>query len=115
MSASDEPEGDFMSVAEMREWFAQEQKDLDKARELRIKEATGFIEAYSRGELTPKEAMGRLIAYEDRWGEPLGVASAMPHVSDEEILAKMDKASKEADERSESFRRRVARAYFREL
>jgi len=104
-----------MSVADMRQWFAQEQRDLDKARELRIKEATGFVEAYARGELTPEAAMKRLIAYEDRWGSPLGLASAYPHLSDEQILEIMDKARAEADARSERVRRRVARDYYRGL
>lgn len=116
MSAGDETgQGDFMSVSDMRQWFEQEQRDVDKARELRIKEATGFVEEYARGDITPQAAMKRLMAYEDRWGEALGAASALPHLSDEEILAKMDKARAEANARSERFHRRTARDYYRDL
>jgi hypothetical protein len=100
VSDSNEVEpSDNMSVDEMRRWLAQELKDVDKARELRTKEATGFVEAYARGELTPDAASDRLMAYEDRWGEPLGVASALPHLSDEEILAIMDRGRAEAQSR----------------
>lgn len=73
-------ESNHLSVKDMQDWLSQELRDLDKARELRIKEATGFVEAYARGELTSREASERLTLYEDRWGEALpGAICYAPH------------------------------------
>jgi hypothetical protein len=50
MSVTEQPdESEHLSVKEMHDWLSQELEDLDKARELRIKEATGFVEAYMPG------------------------------------------------------------------
>jgi hypothetical protein len=92
MSVPDEPdESMHLSVEEMRGWLLQEIKDLEKASELRIKEAKALVEAYAKGELTPEGASKRLTIYEDRWGEALPGTHAMPHMTDEAIAEKIDK------------------------
>jgi len=45
----------------MRGWLTQEVRDLTKAVELRLSDATEFVADYARGVLTPKEADDRLI------------------------------------------------------
>lgn len=88
-----------LSVSDAREWLAQEIRDLDKARELRVKEATGIVDAFERGELKAKEAYQRMNAYEDRWGEALPGTSALPNMSDDEILARINHANASDRER----------------
>lgn len=49
----------------------QEIRDLTRAVELRVNELTELVTAYSAGEITPKEADERYMAYHRRWGEAL--------------------------------------------
>ena len=76
----------------MRSWLRQELKDLSKAYELRLKEATELVTAYALGELTPEEADERNWRYHQRWGEALPGVSSTEAVTDEQILAAIDKA-----------------------
>jgi hypothetical protein len=86
---------DVLSVQEMQGWLKDEVRDSAKAHELRTKEATEFVTAYSEGKLTPAEAMDRLVQYDRRWGEALFGTSAFPNLSDEELLKKIDAARQE--------------------
>lgn len=110
MSVTDEPdESMHLSVEDMRDWLDQEIKDLNKAKDLRIKEATAFVEAYANGKLTAEEASRRLMNYEDRWGDaPLLGTHAMPHMIDEAIIAKIDSAHATLDAKSREYHRRMA-------
>jgi hypothetical protein len=60
----------------MQVWLLQEKRDIEKARELRLKEATALVEAYAKGEITAQEADDRLSKYEKRWGDILHGAAA---------------------------------------
>lgn len=84
-----------LSPEELTVWLKQEIRDSDKAHELRVKEATGFVTAYASGKLSPEEAADCLYRYDKRWGEALFGASASPGLSDEAILSTIDKARDE--------------------
>jgi hypothetical protein len=63
---------------------------MAKAFELRLKEATDLVTAYSLGDLTPEQADERSWRYQHRWGEALSGASVSDGVTDEQILSKID-------------------------
>lgn len=116
MSVTDETDEPApLSLREMREWLSQELKDLEKARELRIREATALVESHANGELSPRETRDRLMRYEDRWGEALPGTHAMAHLTDEMIVAKIDSTHATQDARSEEYHRRMARYAYRGL
>jgi hypothetical protein len=116
MTAWGEPEeSEHLSIHALRQWLAQELKDLDKARDLRIKDANGLVDAYSRGELTAAQASDRLIAYEDRWGEALPGAHAMAHLTDDAIIAKIDETNAAENARGTKYHQRMARSAYRDL
>jgi hypothetical protein len=76
----------------MKEWLASEIADVRRAAELRIKEATGFVTAYAKGEISAAEAAERCYEYECRWGEALPGVWRSQGVPDEVILQKIDEA-----------------------
>jgi hypothetical protein len=80
-----------LSVEEMNAWLDQETKDVKRASEMRLKEATEIASSYAAGKLTPEEATQRLDQYEARWGEALGGAAASDSVTDAQILDQMDR------------------------
>ena len=84
--------GEFPDPKGMQRWLESEIGRIQKASELRIGEATKFVNEYARGEISADEAAERNFQYANRWGDVLpGIAS--PHgVSDEEILRKLDEA-----------------------
>lgn len=81
---------DYLSVADMRQWLHQEIKDSAKAMELRLKEATDLVTAYSAGELTAEQADELHSRYYHRWGEALPGAMVNKGTTDEEILSRID-------------------------
>jgi hypothetical protein len=83
---------DALTPEEFRGWLSQEIRDSSKAHELRVKEATEFVTAYTSGDISPEEAMKRLRNYDQRWGEALYGAMATPEVSDEQIISAIDQA-----------------------
>jgi hypothetical protein len=82
---------DFLTAPEMQGWLKEEIRDIEKARELRIKEATDFVDAYASGKLSQAEAMERLFKYDRRWGEALFGTSAAEGMTDEAILLAIDR------------------------
>jgi hypothetical protein len=107
MAGGDEPGRHQCSVEDLKFWLSQELKDIEKARELRIKEATGIVDSVLRGELTPDEGFSRTNEYENRWGEALPGARAKPGVTDDEIIARIDRANSDDDARTDAIQRRV--------
>jgi len=105
MADQKEPD-DTISPPEMRRWLKEEIADLTKAMQLRVTEATALVTDYAAGKITPQEAKERLEKYDRRWGEALPGASASKGVTDEEILAAIDRAAAQAPG---SFETRFAR------
>jgi hypothetical protein len=96
MADNESPQGkDLMTPEEFQGWLKQEIRDSAKAHELRVKDATAFVTAYSEGKLTPEEAEEHLYRYDRRWGEALCGTMASPGTSDEAILRAIDKARDE--------------------
>lgn len=73
---NDAGESDRTSPKEMQGWLEREIADAAKAMELRVKDATRFVTAYSRGEISAAEADKQNYAYSRRWGEALPEYSA---------------------------------------
>jgi hypothetical protein len=85
--------GGYLNAKDMRDWAQREIKDLSKASELRLRELTGFVAAYSAGEITPEKADELQSRYYHRWGEALPGHSASEGVTDEQILTGIDQAA----------------------
>lgn len=97
MSESEElASQDTLSPKEMSQWVRQEVANSAKAFELRVKEAMDLATQYSAGEISPEEAQRRLVAFDRRWGEAMYGASVGKNISDEQILAKIDEARRDA-------------------
>jgi hypothetical protein len=76
----------------MKGWLDREITDIQKAAELRIREATGFVTAYALGEITAEDAARLSNKYDERWEAPLPGVFRSRGLSDDEILAKIDEA-----------------------
>jgi hypothetical protein len=93
MSEKDLTKSDgFLAPSEFRGWLTQEIADSAKAHELRIKEATEFVNQYESGLISAEEANERLKRYDRRWGEALFGASAMGGISDDGIINAIDES-----------------------
>jgi hypothetical protein len=78
---------------EMRDWLRQEIRDLTKAFELRINDATDFVTSYALGEITATDASNRLSAYQHQWGDsPISGVTVRDSMSNSEILKKQEEA-----------------------
>ena len=88
-----EPENPYLTPKDMRQWAQQEIQDAAKGLELRIRELTGFVGAYSAGEISPEKADELHSRYYHRWGESLPGHSVSENVTDEQLLAGIDKAA----------------------
>ncbi len=97
------------SIEDLQQWLTQELRDLEKARELRIKEATGIVDSVVKGKLTPSEGFHLTNEYEDRWGEAIPGACALPNLTDEQLIARIDQARIDDDDRTDRNRRRLRR------
>jgi hypothetical protein len=86
------PASDFPDPAGMQRWLEREIVDIKRAAELRIKDATEFVTAYSKGEISRDEAADRSFAYAERWGDAIPGVARSQDLSDEEILARIDAA-----------------------
>src|ERR1035438_3550884 len=92
---------DDLTPQDMRAWLQQEVRDLTKAFELRLKDATDFVTAYAVGELTPREAKERLGRYQYRWGDsPIPGVSTEESMTTREILRRLDAALPEEVQKS---------------
>jgi len=85
-------EGEFPDPKGMQGWLEGEIERIQKASELRIKEATRFVNEYGRGEISADQAAERSFEYANRWGDALPGIGGTRGVSDEEILRKLDEA-----------------------
>jgi hypothetical protein len=85
-----EDEMETISPADMRQWLQQEIRDLTKAFELRVKDATDFVSAYSQGELTPRQAMDRMTTYQHRWSDALEGAAFQEGMTNEQVIQQID-------------------------
>jgi hypothetical protein len=91
-----DPVDDNLTPKDLRVWLRDETRWVLKEAELRIRDATDFVTAYSAGELSPEEAMKRRDQYDDRWGETkLVVAMPDEHTPNEEIIRNLDRQNEE--------------------
>ena len=81
----------FPSPQDMQGWLEREIADIHKAAELRITEATRFVNAYARGVLSADDTAQRSYEYEHRWGEALPGGFRSQGMTDDEIVAAVDK------------------------
>lgn len=86
-----------LSPQEMDAWLRQETDDSNKARDLRIKQASKLVEDYVQGKTTADEAMNALYEYDMRWGDALFGTHASSGASDEHILQAIDEARNTAN------------------
>jgi len=91
---SGEEESDFPSPQEMEGWLQREIADIKRAAELRIKDATAFVTAYSKGQISQDEAGERSCQYSRRWGEPIFGVFRSEGLNDDELLKQLDDARK---------------------
>ena len=97
---------DQLTPTDMRRWLSEEIADLMKALHLRLAEASAFVNAYAAGEISAEEAKIRLDAYNSRWGESLPGATASTGLTDQEILAAVNRA---AQANVDTFQRRLGK------
>jgi hypothetical protein len=89
----EESDDTTLTPDEMRDWLRQEIRDLTKAFELRINDATDFVTSYALGEITASDASNRLSAYQHRWGDsPISGVTVRDNMSNSEILRKQEEA-----------------------
>lgn len=81
---------DFPDPKGMQGWLEREIADIQKAAELRIREATRFVNEYGRGEISRDEAAARNYEYSQRWGDPMSGSMRTQGLSDDEILRRLD-------------------------
>lgn len=93
MSDTETPENPYLTPKDMDQWAQQEMKDVTKAFELRLRELTNLAAEYSAGNTTPKQADEMHSRYYHRWGEALPGHSASDGVTDEQLLAAIDKVA----------------------
>jgi hypothetical protein len=97
---TDSVERETISPSDMRDWLMQEIRDVTKATELRIKDATDFVMAYSVGEIDSKEVERRKALYEGRWGDAIYGLHAWETQSNETILQRLDDHIREEEVRA---------------
>ncbi len=90
--AKQDGEEDYLSVRDIRQWAEREIREATKALELRTKELTDLVRAYSAGEITPQKANELHSRYYRRWGEALPGVVAPEALTDEQILGTIDRA-----------------------
>ena len=93
-------EGEFPDPKGLQKWLHDEIAEVMKASELRIKEATGFVNAYALGEITREQAEQKCYEYSERWGEALNGVWSIRGQSDEQILDKIKATQEERRERT---------------
>jgi len=81
-----------LTPTDLRQWLNQEVRDVMKAAELRIKDATDFVTLYATGEISPSEAMRRVEQYDNRWREPILGVTTEENMTNAEILKLRDNA-----------------------
>ena len=88
-----EPDDSSLTPEDMRGWLKQEVRDLLKAMELRIQDATEFVTAYAVGEISEQEVRNRHSIYQYRWGDsPIPGVMTGEGMTNAEILKRLDDA-----------------------
>jgi hypothetical protein len=87
------PDDDLYTRKEMRQWLEREVRDVMKAAELRIKDATDFVTAFAVSEISAKEAAERMARYDDRWRESILGVTIEEGMTNQEILRLRDEAA----------------------
>ena len=82
----------FPDAKGMQGWLEREIADIQKAGELRIREATRFVNEYARGEISKEQAEERHYGYSQRWGDVIPGVMRTQGLTDEEIIGRLDKA-----------------------
>jgi hypothetical protein len=82
----------LISSEDMELWLKQETADCNKARDLRLKEASEIVQAYSTGLLGAQEANEKYWQYINRWGEALPGTHVDGTERNEQIVASIDRA-----------------------
>ena len=77
---------------EMQGWLEREIADIQKASELRIREATRFVNEYARGEISKEQAEKRSYEYSQRWGDVIPGVMRTQGLTDDEILQGLNEA-----------------------
>jgi hypothetical protein len=91
-----DPNENTLTREEMRQWLEQEVRDLTKATELRLSDATEFVMAYALGKMTATEAMERLTRYGNRWGDsPIPGVYTDKNMTDDEIIRRLEEGKSE--------------------
>jgi hypothetical protein len=90
--AKKDGEEDYLSVGDIRQWAQREVKEATKALELRKNELTDLVTAYAAGEITPQQADELHSRYCQRWGEALPGVVVLESLTDDQILAMIDRA-----------------------
>jgi hypothetical protein len=85
-------EEDYLSARDIGKWAQREIKEATKALELRTKDLTELVRAYSEGEITPQKANELHSRYYRRWGEALSGVIASESLTDDQILSAIDQA-----------------------
>ena len=85
-----EPKNDTLTPEDMQQWLEQELRDLTKALELRVQDATELVTAYAVGKLTPREATARFLRYSARWGDAILGVRVESGLTNDEILRRLD-------------------------
>ena len=92
MTDQDPPENpQYLSPEEMQQWLRQEIADSTRALELRVRQAVDFVTAYTSGQTTPEQADQQYWLFQHRWGEALPGTHVNPKISDEDIMASIDR------------------------
>ena len=85
------PDVDYFDANEMLGSLQHDTFAVSKEAELRIRDATAFVTAYARGEISPNEANDRMSRYNDRWSEALDGIPNPERMTDDQILGEMDR------------------------
>jgi hypothetical protein len=83
-------DSDFPSPQEMTGWLQREIANSKRAAELRIKDATAFVNDYAAGKITSDEAAERSFQHSKRWGDALPGILSSEGMTDEEITKHID-------------------------
>jgi hypothetical protein len=83
---------DLITPVEMLRALQDEVLTVTRAAELRLREITELVTAYTKGEITPQEANERFILHSRRWRDPIFGGLIVPPggITDEEIHRSID-------------------------
>ncbi len=81
---------DFPDPKGLQRWLEREITDIQKAAELRIRDAANFVNEYARGEISKDDAERRSFEYAQRWGDAIPGVMSTTGLSDGEILARLN-------------------------